>query len=522
MLAGCGSGGSSSSYVQGTDVPASDADASRFLRQASFGTRDDDVDLLRFIGYAAWFDDQEGKSISRHRPYVDRYGDDAHQGHRNQRWWQVAVTGQDQMRQRMAWALSQIFVISDEPDALVNDAKGCAEYYDLLARNAFGNYRELLEEVTLSPQMGRYLSMIFNRKADPLENIRPDENYAREVLQLFSIGLWKLNLDGSQQLDGFGDPIPTYDQAVVENLARVFTGWAYSDTQHFWEWSDSYAPMRCFTDYHDFDAKTIFDGLVIPAGLTAEADLDAALDAIANHPNVGPFLGKQLIQRFVTSNPSPAYVARVAAVWNDDGFGERGNLFAVLRAILMDDEARAPALDDTYGKVAEPILRLTALWRAFHAAPRSYWILWNQDDTFGQEPLSASSVFNFYSPFYMPPGELTDLGLVAPELQIATHARLTAFTNRLYQATMNDYRGSPRLNEYSIVIDLGRIKAEASDVPALIEHLDVLFLGGTMSSELRTVLEDYVTDVPFGTDGLERVKEALYLILTSPEGALQR
>jgi uncharacterized protein (DUF1800 family) len=512
-------------FVQGTDVPASDADASRFLRQATFGTRQEDIDFLRFIGYAAWFEDQAVTSKSLHRPYVQHFGDDAHQGHRNQRWWAVAVNGRDQLRQRMAWALSQILVISDDPDVLVNDAVGCAEYYDILVRNALGNYRQLLEEVTLSPQMGKYLSMIYNRKADPLENTRPDENYAREVLQLFSIGLMRLNPDGTPVLDGSGNPIPTYDQSVVEAFARVFTGWAYGDTNSFWDYSDSFVPMQNFVEYHDQEAKTILDGQVLPAGQSGEEDLRLALDAISAHQNVGPFLGKQLIQRLVTSNPSPAYVARVAGAWADDGTGVRGNLLAVVEAILMDPEARTGHLTspDTFGKVSEPILRMTALWRAFHAAPVSgRWTIYEQDDDFGEEPLSAPSVFNFYSPFFAPPGELADQGLVAPELQIATHAKLTGLTNRLFYATMIDYRGSSGADQNSIVIDLGRMKPLAGDPAALIERLDVLLMGGTMSDSMRTLLVDYLADVPLDDDGTERVTEALYLITTSPEGALQR
>jgi uncharacterized protein (DUF1800 family) len=523
--AGACSPSGGSDLVQGTDVPPDDAAASRFLRQATFGTRMEDIDLLRYIGYAAWLEDQAEMPMSLHRRQVERYGDDAHQGHRSQRWWSVAVTGRDQLRQRVAWALSQIFVLSDDPDALVNDAIGCAEYYDILVRNALGDYRQLLEEVTLSPQMGRYLSMLYNRKADLVENIRPDENYAREVLQLFSIGLVRLNADGSVVLDGLGNPVPTYDQPVVEAFARVFTGWAYGDTQSFWDYSTSYQPMRNFFEYHDTDAKTILDGAVLPPGQSGEEDLRLALDAIAAHPNVGPFLGKQLIQRLVTSNPSPDYVARVAAVWADDGSGRRGNLGAVVQAILMDAEARGGHLTspDTFGKVSEPILRMTALWRAFRAAPRSgYWTIYEQDDDFGQEPLSAASVFNFYSPFFAPPGELTSLGLVAPELQIATHAKLTGLTNRLFSATMSDYRGSSGLWDLSVVIDLGRTKPLASDVPALIERLDVLLMGGEMSGEMRTLVTDYVADVPLDDDGTQRVIEALYLITTSPEGALQR
>jgi uncharacterized protein (DUF1800 family) len=373
--------------------------------------------------------------------------------------------------------------------------------------------------------MGKYLSMIHNRKANALENTRPDENYAREVLQLFSIGLVQLQADGTPVLDGSGEPIPTYDQPVVEAFARVFTGWGFGDADTFGERSDSYLPMRNFVAFHDQGAKTILDGQVLPAGLTGEQDLALALDAIADHPNVGPFLGKQLIQRLVTSNPSPAFVARVAAAWAGDGAGERGDLFAVVKAILMDPEARTGhrTNPETFGKVAEPILRMTALWRAFHAVPNGgTWTIDEQEEDFGQEPLSAQSVFNFYSPFFAPPGELSGRRLFAPELQIATHATLTGLTNHLRDATLNDYRGSPSLRQHSIVIDLRPVKPLASDPAALVQHLNVLLLGGQMSPAMRALVGDYVADVPLDDGGAKRVTEALYLITTSPEGALQR
>jgi uncharacterized protein (DUF1800 family) len=288
-------------------VPATDAAAARFLTQSTFGPSHEDIDFLRFIGYAAWFDDQQHKPISKERPYVadlEDQGKNLNQTHRMLVWWKNAIQGQDQLRQRVAFALSQIMVISDQDDSLGGDVKGMCEYYDILARNAFGNYRQLLEEVTLSPQMGKYLSMLKNQKANPAQNIRPDENYAREVLQLFTIGLVRLGLDGTVQTDVNGDPIPTFDQTVVEGLAADFTGWNFANGSNWWSAPDTYLPMENWIQYHDQAPKTILGGVVLPAGQTGEMDLEAALDTIFAHPNVGPFVAIRLIQRLVTSNPS--------------------------------------------------------------------------------------------------------------------------------------------------------------------------------------------------------------------------
>ena len=364
-------------------------------------------------------------------------------------WFQNSVRGSDQLRQRVAWALSQILVTSQV--SLANRyPMGLADYYDTLARHAFGDFRQLMEAVTLHPMMGVYLSMLGNRKPNAELNIRPDENYARELMQLFTIGLVELDADGTPKLDAHDQPIPTYDQAVVEGFAHVFTGWHWACT--FGSPADcgfsntrgtvpnQILPMQLFPEEHDTGEKRLLTypnavKSVVPAGQTAEQDLADALDNIFHHPNVGPFIARQLIQRLVTSNPSPAYVARVSAVFDDDGTGQRGNLGAVVRAILLDAEARAPAstADPGASKLKEPVLRITQLWRAYdgRAANDRYFNIDPAVD-FGQGPLQAPSVFNFYSPFYAPPGEISDLGLVAPELQIATEYQNALVTNYFY------------------------------------------------------------------------------------------
>jgi uncharacterized protein (DUF1800 family) len=522
----CGGGGGSDEpgIVPGTDLPPSEAAAAHFLLQATNGARAEDVELLAQVGYTAWLENQRTEKISLQRPWLADQHDPSH-ALRVERWWRSMVEGQDQLRQRVAWALSQIYVVSDVDDALGAYPLGVAEYYDVLLKGAFGNWRDLIEQVTLSPQMGEYLSMIKNKKPDPEHNVHPDENYARELLQLLSIGLVQLGPDGVPLVDVDGHTLPTYDQDTVQVIARAFTGWTYANSQYY-EWgTENYLPMQAWSQHHDNDSKTVVAGAFLPAGQDAELDLDGVLDALFAHPNVGPFVSKQLIQRLVTSNPSPAYVARVAAVFADDGTGERGDLWEVVKAILLDDEARhghetAPY---TFGKLREPLLRQIQLWRTFHAHPDggTYDDNW-PEESFAQRPLGAPSVFNFYSPFHQPPGELAAAGLYAPEFQILTHNCVTALTNKLYERTLQSDSTYALGSDWSVYLNLKSEKALAADPAALIERLDLLLLAGQMSDEMRTLLVDYVADIPLDDGGTERVVEALYLIVTSPEGALQR
>jgi uncharacterized protein (DUF1800 family) len=348
----------------------SKSDAARFLTQATFGPTLADIDALAVDGsFDAWLDAQRALPPSLQLPYLREQraaGTVLNRNHRMEAWWRNALTAPDQLRQRMAFALSEILVVSDEDPVLGIRPEGVAYYYDLLTQHALGNYRELLEAVTLSPAMAHYLSMFGNRRPDPSIGLRADENYARELMQLFTVGLVELNPDGTPRLGGDGKTLPTYSQADIENLARVFTGWSWV-ADGFWTNAPNWtAPLQPDARYHDSDAKTIIGGARIPAGLDARAELERALDTLFAHDNLGPFLGQQLIQRLVTSNPSPAYVARVAAVFDDNGRGERGDLYAVARAILLDPEARdghrsAPR---TFGKLREPLLRVSALWRA--------------------------------------------------------------------------------------------------------------------------------------------------------------
>ncbi len=377
--------------------------------------------------------------------------------------------------------------------------------------------------------MGVYLSMLGNQKPDPVLNIRPDENYARELMQLFSIGLVELNLDGTVRLDNLGQPIPTYDQAIIEGFAHVFTGWNYAGAPSFElafpNDNNQTVPMQLYPAFHDTGAKTLLNDVVISPGQTGDQDLQAALDNIFNHRNVGPFVSIRLIQRLVTSNPSPGYVQRVATVFNDNGFGVRGDLAAVVKAILLDPEARPTMPMEIDGKIKEPILRLTQLWRAYNAQSQSgVFPLAPAYIIFGQGPLQASHVFNFFSPFYAPPGEIRNSGLVAPELQIATEYQNTFITNYFFILAFNWNSEAVAPGEDDVLIDISEEIAIADDTNALIDMVANKLLGGEVSVPLRTELVNMIdrVRVAFPGNNAALAAEAIYFVVTSPEFAYQR
>jgi uncharacterized protein (DUF1800 family) len=505
------------------------AEAFRFLNQATMGATDADADYLTRVGIQSWLADQLSRPPSLELPYIQSLprpsGISDLQVDRVDIWFRNALHGQDQLRQRVAFALSEILVVS-EIGALHFMPYSTASYYDLLATDAFGNFRDLLEAVTLHPAMGVYLNMLGNQKADPTRNIRCDENYAREVLQLFAIGLVKLNGDGTAKLDDQGQPIPTYNQDVIKGYAKVFTGWNYAGAPGFEQArqadDNQVVPMQLYPANHDAEAKELLDGLVLPPGQTAEQDLGAAIDSIFMHPNVGPFIGRRLIQRLVASNPSPAYVRRVAAVFDDNGHGVRGDLGAIVRAILLDPEARPAVPMPQTGKIKEPILRLTQLWRAYdaHAANGGY-SFYDVGAFFGEGPVQSPSVFNFFSPAYAPSGEIRDAGLVAPELEIATEYQDTMLTNAFWTQAFTRNSRSPGLSPTDIVIGIDEEIALAGVPEALVSQVDVALLAGTMSSTLRSQLVSLVKAIP-ESDPVDRAAEAIFFVATSPEFALQR
>ena len=509
--------------------------ASRLLHQATFGPTLSSIAAASVQTYDQWFAEQAGIAPSLISPSISNKDTDWYP-----LWLLNSVKGPDQLRQRTAFAMSQIFVVSDANGNLQfrNDALG--SYYDMLVKSSLGNFRTLIENVTLSSAMGRYLSMFRNDKPNPSTGVHADENYAREVMQLFTIGLVELNLDGTPKLDSNGRQIPTYTQADVEGLARVFTGWASKPTgnsgEQAWQFADDFVnPMVAYENHHDTGAKTIVGGVFVPAGGTAATDLKIALDALFNHPNVGPFIGKQLIQRLVTSNPSPAYVARVASAFNNNGSGVRGDMLAVVKAILTDAEAVNVVGD---GKLREPLLRLTNLWRAFDAADSNGKynegdILRQSSEFFAQAPLRSPSVFNFYRPDYQRAGQLTDAGLVAPEFQITNENTLVLTANRLqWQAYQyldstgkkragSNYDYSSNLSSGSVLLKTAAWEAFAATPATLVDKLNLVLMSGAMSPAMKNTLNSYISSIP-ANQPWARVAEAADIVINSPQYAVQR
>lgn len=526
---------------------AQDAAAARLLAQASFGASMSDINAVRQLGIEGWIDNQFTLQGQSQYDYVQTYYPSNYQEQvsrpRHHKWLIEAIDGNDQLRQRIAFAYSQILVTSDVPESLRISQSAMANYYDLLSEYAFANYRDLLEAVTLSPTMGTYLSMLQSAKGDPASNTRADENFAREIMQLFSIGLYELNLNGTPRLTASGNPIPAYTQQNIEEYARVFTGWSYnnadvwgiSTTNAYDHSNDKINPMQPFPGYHDEGSKTLLRGVVAPAGITPEQDLDIALDSLFNHPNVGPFITKQLIQRLVTSNPSPAYVARIASVFNNNGDGVRGDMRAVIRALLLDTEARdGYQTIANYGKLREPLIRWTHLWRAFNVIRgtdsennqynHGNLPIYGPASVLGQAVLSSPSVFNFYHPDYAPSGAIRNADLLAPEAEIYTEATFQPNIEKISWYVQYYYQGDGSNHAtHSSNIDISEEIQLAVSSDALLDRLNLLLLSGQMSQELRLALHDHFELLPADLDGRSaRVRDAINLIMSSPEYYVQR
>ncbi len=527
-----------------TNVTATDA--ARFLTQATFGPRKAEIDSLTGGSISAWFDAQLTIPASLHRPaelaeWNAQKADAAAAGRdpadvqnalafRRRAWHQVVLAAPDQLRQRVAFALSQILVISDDPFGN-GQTEGIANYYDILVNGAFGNFRTLLENVTLNPIMGSYLSSLRNAKADPVAGTFPDENYAREVMQLFSIGLVQLQPDGTLKLDAQGLPIPTYTNTTITEVAKVFTGWGYFNltagatnnlNQFRGARADYINPMMLYAVAHENAAKDIRPvlGAAIPANLGGTEDLKRMLDALFNHANCAPFISRQLIQRLVTDNPSPAYVYRVAQKFENNGSGVRGDLAAVVRAILTDYEARSTAVydDPGYGKLKEPLLRFTALVRGFNAASASGR---NSIEVYGalnQGALESPTVFNFFEPGYVYPGPLAAAGLVAPEFQITNDTTAVTVPNYLRDTIFR----APNLTGMNLVLDLTAEQALVGNVPALLDRLGLVLAQGQLSAGTRARITTALAALPATASALERAQTAVLLVATSLDGSIQK
>ncbi len=573
-------------------------DAARFLMQATFGPTSADLTDVTTRGITAWLDTQMSLTatpasqlwggikadiaafpnpdpavIPNSAPYRSGISN------LNAAWFKFTCTAPDQLRQRVAFALSEIFVVG-AMEKLIWNAETKGKYYDLLVNGAFGNYRQLLENITLDPAMGLWLSHWGNPKANPARGTSPDENYAREIMQLFSIGLVQLQPDGSLLLDSAGQPIPTYDQATVSETAKVLTGWTGSGlspgtldpsifNSYFPGWvsygfkgddHELLKPMGYYDQFHDKTAKRLVSlqqvplsrsaPTLVPANQAGPQDLKILLDALANHPNTGPFICRQLIQRLVTSNPSSAYLYRVAQVFANDGTGTRGNLGAVVRAILTDYEARSPDVlaNVGFGKIKEPLIRLTGFFRALNfRAPNGRYL----DSYYGefrgglgfvtqaagsivyigsgfhlyQAPLNALTVFNFFSPDYSPPGPLAAAGLVAPELQIADTIAVIQAPNVILDFMLRDtskFTQPPAGLSPFLMPDYSAFLPNARNPTALADQLNLLFCANQMTPATRSLIVGTLQSHPASATDIERVQTALEITVSSPDGAMQK
>ena len=497
-------------------------DGVRLLYQGTFGPRDGDIDALTLKGAAAWFEEQTTmdlhsytgawESIAADFNDIDS-GENANFKQLSHETFMLnALSSPDQLRQRMTYALSQMFVISDRFDFAGQDELMMG-YADTLHRNAFGNFRDLLHEVTLHPAMGMFLAMLGNEKADPENNIRPDENFAREVMQLFTVGLQLLNQDGSPIIDEETNlPVQTYSPLDVQNYAAALTGWYFADQPsykfgdsfHSVEWQDRLAPMAPYEDFHQKTQKKLLRNYYVPAGASATESLDVVVDSLFYHPNLGPFVASHMIKNFVSSNPSTDYLARVVAVFNSNADGERGNLSSVVQAVLVDPEARrAPSEQpEHFGRVKDPLLKFVNFNRLFSVG--SYL---ENNNYLGNRPsqtfLGAHSVFNFYSPTYTPNGQFANLGLVAPELQVITpetivsDASLVAYVSTREQlAYWYSVDPSDEFAEhlkYAVVHDLAPLvdRLETSGLMEVIDFVDEYMTQRQLSASMKNELVEY-------------------------------
>lgn len=551
-------------------------DASHFLGQATLGATLEQVESLAASTPEAWLNDQ----IARPAPsyltrtqsiweyfmgkFIERHGREKlaadvfnpcvpYWYYWRMAWWDHVMTEEDHLRQRVAQALSQIFVIS-EKSQLELSSFGLASFYDVLSTNAFGNFKDLLREVSLHPAMGVYLSHLFNRKGDPAKNLRPDENYAREIMQLFTIGLYELNPDGTRKLDADGQEIPTYDNTDIQEMAKVFTGLELAG--YYWPWDKAFAtypvdwapdyelnqslvmanlwtPMRMNEAYHEPGEKRILKRATLPAGQDGMRDIDQAIEVLFQHPNTGPFIGRQLIQRLVKSNPSPAYVARVSAVFADNGAGIRGDMAALIKAILLDPEARERT--GRAQRVREPLIRYTQFMRAFKAQNYS-GRMWNYgyqfEERVKQSILSAPSVFNFYTPDFAPNGPIYDAGLSAPEFQLHDTSSSVGYVNLAVEwffggefmevftevdpvaITHPHFEGAIK-EEDRVYLDLSWEYGYADDPAGLVAHLNTLLAGGSLSAQTEAAMVAAIE--PLWGDPDNMVPYALLLTFLAPD-----
>lgn len=562
-------------------------DASRFLQQCQLSASEAEINAVKATTFAAYLQQQLAKPIGQTgRDWLEARGYGVNDTHEyffrtypaEFMIWNQLFTAQDSMRKRVALGLSEFFVASMQSAEFTWRSHAYAQYWDLLVKNTFGNFRQLLEEVTLSPAMGYYLNTKGNQKEDVASGRVPDENYGREVMQLFSIGLHQLNLDGTEKLDADGKRIETYTQNDVTNIARVFTGYDFDSraNERFYPFGQSAPngytvegreftsrPMKLDATRHSTLAST-FLGASVPAGATGAQGLKIALDTLFNHPNVGPFFGRQMIQRFVTSNPSPAYVARVAAAFNNNGAGVRGDLKAVWTALFLDDEARgtytvnttpipAPAdpaairnakgrlnrdiSDKAFGKLREPMLRFVQWGRTFGiTSAQNSWKLFSlssASNQLGQSPLQSPSVFNFFRPGFIPPSSaLAATNTTAPEFQIVNETTVGGYLNFMQDTVRFGLNCPEPTKPEAAYINYQRdIKAAyaselvlVADAAALVKRVNLLMAAGQVSDANQSLMINAITPMPMTSadDKLNRVCAAILMVMASSEYLIQK
>ena len=560
LLAACGGGEkvSSNTTASAQATIPDDPGAVRFLSQASFGATTADIAQLKATGLEHWVDQQFNMSRSQtgtHMDYVKSQiplpvpqGTAVTMDPLYHSFWRQAMLAPDQLRQRVTFALSQITVISAADAGLQDSPHTMASFLDILADNAFGNYRDILQAVSTHPAMGQYLTALGNRG----DNGRtPDENYAREVMQLFTIGLFELNMDGTQKMAN-GAAVETYDMDDIRGLAKVFTGWSWGNDGTADPSNGRFAgnpadpmrrviPLQFYRQYHSPDAK-VFLTANIAAGTEGVQAMRTALDTLFNHPNVAPFIGRQLIQRMVTSNPSAQYIQRVANAFATGryttvggyysvGSGQRGDLKATVAAVLLDTEARSASsiTQDDWGKLREPVLRVAALMRSFEAtsqSPGQQFRIGNIDNQMFETPMRSPSVFNFFRPGYVPPNTtLASKSLVAPEFQIANEVSVATYANTLQTWIPNGF-GSTATGQTGpdIRIAATEARALASDVNKLVDHVSLMLTSNTMSTATRDSIRTAVGSIAATAtnSAANRVNLALFMTMTSPDFLVQK
>lgn len=556
LLQACGGGGGDSGVGSSATDPASiaantnllaDYEAARFLQHAQFSSSETEIAAVRSQGASAWLDGQMSLSSSTggwdwlmQRGYgvIDKNKFYEMEFQSNYMAWYQIMAAPDGVRRRMALALSEFFVVGGAGVATISWSQfAMGAYWDVLCKNAFGNFRTLLEDVTLNIAMGEFLNTLGNQKEDPNTGRLPDENYSREVMQLFTIGLLQLNLDGTPKLASNGQPLESFTQSDVSNLARVFTGYESDNSEGYSQSAvaPTYTlrnvgytrrPMVLNPDRHS-TLRAEFLGTVVPAGTEGKAALKMALDTLFNHPNVGPFFGRQMIQRLVCSDPSPSYVARVATVFNNNGKGVRGDLAAVFKAILLDTEATNPAglTSTTFGKLREPMVR-TAQWaRTFNAKSlKGTWKIGNPNysavDALGQSPLQAPSVFNFFRPGYVPPSTaMATTKSTAPEFQLVNESTTASYINYLQNFLYNGMwvrapelitspENSTPTDGPDIVPDYSAELALVGDPSRLINRLNLLLCAGQLSKETVTMMVNALSSDQTNTYSPENSKRS--------------